>query len=65
VIEDLFFHSQGNPRTLNQMASLCLMAAAAERKDLVDRNCLMQAVAEINATGVGGAADPESPESRP
>jgi type II secretory pathway predicted ATPase ExeA len=51
VIEELFFHSQGNPRTLNQMASLCMMAAAAERKDLVDRSCLMQAVAEVTATG--------------
>jgi general secretion pathway protein A len=51
VIEDLYFHTQGNPRSVNQMASLCLMAAAAEHKDLVDRNCLLQAVAEVNATG--------------
>lgn len=51
VIEELHLHSQGNPRLLNQMASFCLMAAAAERKDLVDRSCLLQAVAELNAFG--------------
>lgn len=65
VIEELFFHSQGNPRMLNQLASLCMMAAAAERKDLVDHSCLMQAVAEINATGVSTAGESESSEPRP
>ncbi|MGL1604078.1 hypothetical protein ACSTI6_23360, partial [Vibrio parahaemolyticus] len=52
-----YFHTQGNPRALNQLANLCLMAAAAERKDLVDRNCLMQAVAEVNATGLNNSGD--------
>jgi len=36
---------------LNQLAGFCLMAAASERKDLVDRSCLLQAVAEIRAMG--------------
>lgn len=57
VIDELYFHTQGNPRALNQLANLCLMAAAAERKDLVDRNCLMQAVAEVNATGLNNSGD--------
>ena len=57
VIDELYFHTQGNPRAINQLSSLCLMAAAAERKDLVDRNCLQQAIAEVNATGLSGAAD--------
>lgn len=51
VIDELYFHTQGNPRLVNQMAGLCLMAAVTERKDLVDHSCLMQAVAEIGATG--------------
>lgn len=51
VIEELHLHSQGNPRLLNQLASFCLMAGAAERKELVDRSCLLQAVAELTAFG--------------
>lgn len=51
VVDELYFHTQGNPRLLNQLAGLCLMAAATERKDLVDHSCLMQAVAELGATG--------------
>lgn len=54
VLEELHMHSQGNPRLLNQLASFCLMAAAAERKDLVDRSCLLQAVAELNTLGATG-----------
>ena len=60
VIDDLYFHTQGNPRAINQLASLCLMAATAERKDLVDRNCLLQAVAEVNATGLSGSTDEQN-----
>jgi type II secretory pathway predicted ATPase ExeA len=60
VIDDLYFHTQGNPRAINQLASLCLMAAAAERKDLVDRNCLSQAVAEVNATRLSNPAESQS-----
>ena len=55
-------HSQGNPRLLNQLARVCLMASATERKDLVDGSCLLQAVAEVRAIGANPGPDNKAQE---
>lgn len=51
VLDELYLHSQGNVRLLNQLANLCILAMAGEQKDLVDRNCLLSALAEIQSIG--------------
>ena len=53
ILDELYLHSQGNLRILNQLAGFCLMAAASEDKELVDRSCLLQALAEIQAISTG------------
>ena len=53
ILDELYLHSQGNLRLLNQLAGFCLMAAASEDKELVDRSCLLQALAEVQAISTG------------
>jgi type II secretory pathway predicted ATPase ExeA len=53
ILDELFIHSQGNLRLLNQLAGFCLMAAASEDKEIVDRSCLLQALAEVQAISTG------------
>lgn len=53
ILDELYLHSQGNPRILNQLAGFCLMAAGSEDKELVDRSCLHQALAEMQAISTG------------
>ena len=53
ILDERYLHSQGNLRLLNQLAGFCLMAAASEDKEVVDRGCLLQALAEIQAISTG------------
>lgn len=47
VAEELGRHAQGNPRRVNRLASICLLAAASQNRKLVDRECLEAAVSEV------------------
>jgi general secretion pathway protein A len=49
ILDELYHNSHGNPRILNQLAGFCIMAALSAQKDLIDRNCLLQALAELRA----------------
>lgn len=40
-------HAQGNPRRINRLASVCLLAAATQNRKLVDAECLEAAVSEV------------------
>lgn len=47
VVDEMYRHTQGFPRRVNQLAGLCLVAAASSRNHQVDAACLMQALAEM------------------
>ena len=47
TIRELYGHSRGNPRTLNQLALTALIAAAAAGKATVTLDHLRQAVREL------------------
>lgn len=46
IAEEIHQRTQGLPRMVNRLAYSCLMAAACERRDLVDGHCLNQALSE-------------------
>jgi len=47
VVDEIYRHTQGIPRLVNQLAGLCLVAAATARNNQVDSSCLLQALAEM------------------
>lgn len=47
VAKELFRLTHGLPRMVNRLAYHCLMAAAQDRKDLIDQSCLDHAVSEV------------------
>jgi type II secretory pathway predicted ATPase ExeA len=47
IIDEMYRHTQGIPRRVNQLANLCLVAAATRRLQLVDSACLLQALEEM------------------
>jgi|GEM_PF-265849 len=47
VVDEIYRHTQGVPRPVNQLAALSLVAAATTRAHQVDSSCLMQALAEM------------------
>jgi type II secretory pathway predicted ATPase ExeA len=47
VVDELYRHTQGFARPVNQMASLCLIAAATTGKHQIDSQCIRQALAEM------------------
>lgn len=47
VVGELGRYAQGNPRRVNRLASICLLAAASQGRKLVDRECLEAAVSEV------------------
>lgn len=47
VARELFRLTHGLPRLVNRLAYQCLMAAAQDRKELVDQGCLDSAVTEV------------------
>ena len=46
IAEQMGRHAQGIPRRLNRLANGCLLAAASGKRDLIDQDCLDQAVSE-------------------
>ena len=46
IAEQICRHSQGIPRRINRLAGACLLAAASNKKDLIDQTCLVQALSE-------------------
>lgn len=46
IADEIHQHTRGNPRLVNRLAQSSLMAAACERKELVDGPCLRQALSE-------------------
>lgn len=46
IAEQIWRHSQGIPRRINRLAGACLLAAASNKKDLIDQTCLVQALSE-------------------
>lgn len=53
IADDIHQRTQGLPRLINRLAYSCLMAAACDRKDLVDGPCLDQALSEHLFTNTG------------
>lgn len=47
VVDELYRHTQGFPRIVNQLANLCLLSAATTGKHQVDSSCVRQALAEM------------------
>jgi type II secretory pathway predicted ATPase ExeA len=47
IVDELYCHTQGLPRLVNQLANLSLLAASTAGKHLVDSSCLRQALAEM------------------
>ena len=47
VIRELYRVTHGLPRMVNRIAYHCLMAAAWDRKELVDQTCLERAITEL------------------
>ncbi len=47
IIDEIFRHSQGIPRLVNQLANLSLVAAANARREDVDSGCVLQALKEM------------------
>jgi type II secretory pathway predicted ATPase ExeA len=47
IVDEIFRHTQGIPRRVNQLANLCLVAAASRRLQLVDSASLLQALGEM------------------
>lgn len=47
IAREIHLYSGGLPRKINQIAGLCLLSAAAEKKSLIDRPCLNQALMEL------------------
>ncbi len=47
VVAELGRSARGNPRRLNRLAGTSLMAAALQGRSLVDRECLEQAISEL------------------
>lgn len=50
IIDEMFRHTQGIPRRVNQLANLCLVSAATKRLQQVDSSCLLQALEEMGLT---------------
>jgi len=50
IADEMHRHTHGLPRLVNQLANLCLVAAANTRKPQVDSECLLQS---LNETGRG------------
>jgi type II secretory pathway predicted ATPase ExeA len=46
VVDEMYSHTRGIPRLVNQLGGLCLVAAATAGKSAVDGTCLSQALAE-------------------
>lgn len=47
IVDEMYRHTKGIPRRVNQLANLCLVAAASSRSQQVDSVCLLQALAEM------------------
>jgi len=50
IVDEMYRHTHGLPRRVNQVANLCLVAAATANKTQVDSVCLLQALAEMGST---------------
>lgn len=50
IIDEMYRHTQGIPRRVNQLANLCLVAAATQRLQQVDSSALLQALEEMGLT---------------
>jgi type II secretory pathway predicted ATPase ExeA len=46
LADEMYKHTHGLPRLVNQLANLCLVAAANARKSPIDSDCLLQALNE-------------------
>jgi type II secretory pathway predicted ATPase ExeA len=47
VVDEIYRHTQGVPRLVNQLANLSLVAAANARRSDIDSTCLLQALKEM------------------
>jgi len=47
LIDEMYCLTQGTPRRVNQLANLCLVAAANSRLQQIDSACLLQALEEM------------------
>ena len=47
IVNEIARQSQGTPRRVNRLAQACLLAAASQNKQLVDRPCLEAALSEL------------------
>lgn len=47
IVTEIARQSQGTPRRVNRLAQACLLAAASQNKQLVDRPCLEAALSEL------------------
>lgn len=47
IAEQIGRHSQGLPRRINRLAGACLLAAACVKRELIDQQCLAQALSEM------------------
>jgi len=54
VLDDIYRHTQGIPRLVNQLANLSLIAAATAGKDHVDSICLRHGLAEMGLVNDDG-----------
>ena len=46
IADQIWRHAQGNPRRINRLAEKCMLSAASNRRELIDGNCLEEAVSE-------------------
>ena len=53
VVDELYRHTQGFPRLVNQLANLCLLSAATADKLQIDSACVRQALAEMGLAEEG------------
>lgn len=54
MLDDIYRHTQGIPRLVNQLANLSLIAAATAGKDHVDSICLRHGLAEMGLVNDDG-----------
>lgn len=47
IVDEMYRHTQGIPRRVNQLSNLCLVAAANQRLQQIDSSCLLQALEEM------------------
>lgn len=46
IAEQIGRHAQGLPRRINRLANACLLAAASDKRNLIDQDCLDRAISE-------------------